>query len=95
MTDDQESWKQLVDAAKKAGAGKPVHGETSAPEGFVAQMRTTRKKLWLIAKTVLWRRWSLVAVAVAVVLYLLAHLLLKPDPSPSIVPPEPPNPISP
>lgn len=95
MTNDQESWKQLVDAARKAGAGKPVSGEASAPEGFVEQVRTARKKLWLFARTVLWRRWALVAVAVAVILYLVAHLLFQPDPSPSIVPPEPPHPISP
>jgi hypothetical protein len=96
MTDDeQEPWKSLVKAARKAGAGKHAPPETPAPKGFVPHLRAVRKKLWILAKTTLWRRWALVAVAVAAVLYLLAVILLKSDPAPSITPPEPPNPISP
>ena len=93
---DEESWKQLVSAARKVGAGKPAARQSLvAPASFVAHMRSVRKTLWAFARTVLWRRWSLVAIAVAVLLYLIAYLVLKPEPTLSIPPPEPPHPLSP
>jgi hypothetical protein len=57
-------------------------------------MRTMRASLWTLAVTLLWRKWSLVAILVAVILYLVACLLLKSEPSPAIPTPEPPNPVS-
>jgi hypothetical protein len=37
-----------------------------------------RAGLWAIAKAVFWRRWSLVAVVVAALVYLLCELLIAP-----------------
>ena len=93
--DNQAPWQSLVKAAQEAGAGEPPEREENAPEGFVARMRLLRKTLWTFAKSYLWRRWSLFAVIVALVLYLIAYLLLKADPPPSITPPQLPSPLSP
>jgi hypothetical protein len=93
--DDDETWNQLVNAAKQVGAGKTGIEERSAPQRFVAHMRKVRGTLWDLAKALLWRRWSLIAIVVACVLYLIAYLLLKQDPAPVIPTPQPPNPLSP
>ena len=93
--DDKQPWNQLVDAAKKVGAGRPPPPGSPTPEAFVSRIRTMRQSLWSLARTILWRRWSLIAIVVAAILYLVAHLLLKPDPEPSIPTPEPPSPLAP
>lgn len=92
--DSEEPWNRLAKAARTARAGEPPDLPLRAPEGFVSRMRVTRERLWTFAKTYLWRRWSLIAVAVALFLYLVAHLILKEDPAPTISPPQPPTPLS-
>lgn len=92
---DHESWNQLLGAAKRAGSGQPPGPEGAAPPTVVSRLRELRKTLWVFARTVLWRRWSVFAIVVAALLYLLAYLLLKPDPEPSIQAPQPPTPLSP
>lgn len=93
--DDRESWDNIVKLAKQAGAGKNGPGDTTAPQRFVAHMRQVRRSLWDLAKALLWRRLSLVAMVVALVLYLIARLILSQDPAPSIPTPHPPSPLSP
>ena len=92
--DEPESWSQLVNLAKKAGAGKPGTAKATASKQFISHMRIVRHSLWSLAKTLLWRRLSLVAVIVALVLYLIARLLLGQDPAPTIPTPQPPTPLS-
>ena len=92
--DDDQSWNELLGAIKKAGAGQPAAGPDAAPPTFVSRMRKMRETLWLVARTLLWRRWSLVAIAVALIIYLVAYLVLKEDPAPTIPPPQPPSPLS-
>lgn len=95
MTDDkQDSWNKLVDTAKHLDATGSA-AEVPAPEGFVARMRSVRKSLWSLARTLLWRRWSLVAIVVAALLYLLVYLFFRPDPTPTIPTPQPPTPLAP
>jgi hypothetical protein len=89
-----DSWNRLLKAAKKSGAGTESGRDSSPPDDFVSRMRSARKALWGLARTLLWRRWSLVAIAVAAALYLIVWLVLKDDPAPLIPPPEPPNPLS-
>ena len=97
MTQDnsEEPWKRLVEAARETGAADGPQSAPPPPDGFVAGVRTVRRKLWKFAKSYLWRKWSLAAIAVALLLYLVAYLILKQDPPPSISPPEPPSPVSP
>lgn len=88
---DQSPWNRLVSASRPASENND--GE-HPPEGFVAHMRKVRGDLWGFARTLLWRRGSLIAIVVALLLYLLAHFFLKSDPAPSVTPPKPRNPIS-
>ena len=92
--DDQEdAWRKLVTASKAVGAGQ-TEGDVSASKSFVSSVRNARQALWKFAKVLLWRRLSIVAIIVAAILYLLAHLFLKKEDSPSIDIPEPPTPLS-
>lgn len=85
-------WDEILRAAREAGVGRvATPAETTAPERFVARVRTMRAGLWALAKALFWRRWSLVAAVVAALLYLVAHLLLRPDPPRSIPTPVPPT----
>lgn len=93
--DDQDAWTRLLGEAKKSGAGQPGRRETGDPSSFVVRMRTARENLWVFAKTILWRRWSLIAIAVALLLYLIAYLVLGPAAPPSIPTPDPPRPLTP
>jgi len=92
--DDRESWNRLVNLAKQVGAGKTNADQATAPQRFVSHMRKVRSSLWALAKALLWRRLSLIAIIVAFVLYLIARLLLGQDPAPSIPTPQPPIPLS-
>ena len=96
MNDESDQpWKELVKAAQKARAKAPDEEAPAPPPNFVSRMREMRRSLWRMARTILWRRWSLVAIVIALLLYLVAYLILRPDPAPTIPPPAPPNPLSP
>ena len=93
-TDDQEdAWRKLVTASRAAGAGK-IEEDAVASKSVVSSIRKARETLWKVAKVLLWRRWSIVAILVAALLYLLAYLFLKKEEAPSIDIPEPPTPLS-
>ena len=57
-------------------------------------MRSMRKDLWTLARTLLWRRWSLIAMIIAILAYLLVYLFLREEREPSITPPKPPHLLS-
>ena len=89
-------WDEILHAAREAGVGRAAAAPpAAAPERFVARVRAMRAGLWALAKALFWRRWSLVAVAIAALLYLVVHLLLRPDPPRSIPTPVPPTPLAP
>jgi hypothetical protein len=92
--DDDDSWSRLVRVAKRSGAGKGSHRTPMVSPLIINRMRELRQNLWVLAKTMVWRRWSLVALAVAVALYLLAFFLLREKAPTSIPPPDPPHPLS-
>lgn len=95
MNDEpDEPWKQLVQAARKSRAEAPPEHDATAPPQFVTRIRTMRKSLWRIARTILWRRWSLVAIVLAILTYLIVYLVLDRAPTPAIPTPEPPDPRS-
>ena len=97
-TNKGNQWKRLVNAARDAGATSGEEPSDAAPSTFVSRVITLRAGLWKFARTVLWRRWSLVAALLALLLYLLFFLILKsapPNQAPSTTPltlPQPPNP---
>ena len=95
--DQENAWKRLVDAAKESGATGEDLAEEPAPSGFVGRVVAMREGLWKFARTILWRRWSLVAALIAIVLYLLFYFVMKsnpptPDPAPTPSYPLPPAP---
>ena len=95
--DQENAWNRLVGAAKDAGAAGDDEPIEAAPSGFVKRVITMREGLWLFAKTVLWRRWSLAAAVIAIILYLVFYFVMKANPpesapatNPSLpLPPEP------
>lgn len=81
-------WNRLVDAARKVGAtseGSPTPKVTSS---FVSNVVAMRKGLWGLARTILWRRWSLIAALLAITIYMTFFFLLKsrPPSSPTLPP---------
>lgn len=92
---EENAWKKLLSAAKEVDAATKPTPDAAPPDGFIPRMRLMREGLWTMAKTLFWRRWSLVAVIIALALYGLARLLLQPEPTPSISPPAPPTPLKP
>jgi hypothetical protein len=95
--DPENPWTRFVDAAKDAGATEDDASVEAAPSGFVKRVIAMREGLWKFAKTILWRRWSLVAALLAIVLYLTLYFVMKsnpptPDPAPTPTLPLPPEP---
>ena len=92
-------WNRLLGAAKEAGATEDDSPVEEAPSGFVKRMISMQEGLWKFAKTILWRRWSLVAALLAIALYLTLYFVMKsnpptPAPAPQLAPtfPLPPAP---
>jgi hypothetical protein len=75
--DKENQWRRLVDAAKDAGATTGEDQHDAAPSTFVSGVITLKEGLWKFARTVLWRRWSLVAALLALLLYLTFFLILR------------------
>tara|TARA_B100000459_G_scaffold88189_1_gene49606 strand:- start:474 stop:779 length:306 start_codon:yes stop_codon:yes gene_type:complete len=94
----ENQWSRLVDAARDAGATTREEQHDAAPSTFISQIITLKEGLWKFARTVLWRRWSLVAALLALLLYLSLFLILRstsPSSAPSTAPltlPQPPDP---
>ena len=85
----ENQWSRLVDAARDAGATTREEQHDAAPSTFISRVITLRKGLWKFARTVLWRRWSLVAALLALLLYLTFFLVLRSFSPNSIQSPEP------
>ena len=69
-------WNRLVDAAREAGVNS--NEETKkASSSFVSSVVAMQKGLWVFARTILWRRWSLFAALLAIAVYLSFFFLMK------------------
>jgi len=84
------SWIELVRKAGTTGS-KAETPDMHPPEIFVSRVRAMRSRLWEYARLLLWRRWSLILLAVAVLGYLLAQTMLRPDSTRVIPVPSPPK----
>lgn len=88
MDEPDKAWKRLVDAARAAPAeAAPEH---RAPDGFAARLVGLRDRIIALARTLLWRRWSLVAALLAAVVYLGVLLVARCDRGPILEPPDDP-----
>ena len=81
-------WNRLVDAAREAGATSKEEAN-KASSSFVSSVVAMQQGLWDFARTILWRRWSLVAALLAIAVYLTFFFLIKSRPSPRNIPPAP------
>lgn len=89
--EEDPSWSKLAETVRRLDSGQDSDPPPKAPADFVSRIRSKRRELWDLARTLLWRRWSLIAVFIAIVAYLLVNFLLKKDREPSITPPKPPH----
>ena len=88
--DPENEWNKLVRSAKDIGAADGDEaGGREAPSGFVSRVVKLREDLWLMAKTLVWRRWLLVAAGAAFVVLIVVFVFLKlnpPDDAPPAIP---------
>jgi len=82
MNEPEESWKKLVEAARKA----PPEPETPPPAGFASRVVALRDAIAAFARTLLWRRWSVLAALACLALFLAVLVVTKcsPDTRPLI-----------
>jgi len=66
MTEPEESWKKLVEAARKA----PPEPESPPPPDFASRVVALRDAIAAFARTLLWRRWSVLVALGCLVLFL-------------------------
>ena len=88
---EDKAWSKLAETARRLGSGQDSAPLRTAPADFVSRIRSRRRELWDLARTLLWRRWSLIAVIIAIVAYLLVNFSLRKDREPTITPPRPPH----
>ncbi len=89
--DKNNQWSRLIDAAREAGATTENEDSSKdhASSTFVSGVITMRKGLWKFARTVLWRRWSLIVALLAIALYLIFYFTMTPDTPGQNATPEP------
>ena len=80
MPKEKNHWDQLVNAARDARASDPTPEDDRPSHDFLSRMAKMRHRLWKIARTILWRRWSLFAALGAIILYLVVYFVLKSSP---------------
>ena len=95
-----EKWQRLLDAAKASASGEPAAGSQrrgeSAPEEFSATLIGRLRTLHASLSS--WKRWSLIAGLISLLVFLASLIYLKLRPThhegPMIAPPrlEIPNP---
>ena len=73
MTEPEESWKKLVEAARKA----PSEPEAPPPEGFASRVVALRDAIVAFARTMLWRRWSVLVALGCLALFLAVLAVAK------------------
>lgn len=90
MSDPEQSWQKLVDAARKAPP--PTEAPRPTSPGFANRIITMRDSIAAFVRTMAWQRWSvLVALACGVIfLVVLAVTRCSGSPRPLIEPPSQP-----
>jgi len=75
MNDPEESWKKLVEAARKA----PPESESAPPPpaGFASRVLGLRDTIAAFARTLLWRRWSVLVALCCLALFLTVLAVTK------------------
>ncbi len=85
MSEPEEDWKKLLNASKPA-LKDPGTKMSDAPPPRIGTLRETVRSL-LLALT--WRRWSLLAALLAMILLITLFLLRERPQDPTLIEPEP------
>lgn len=90
MSDPEQSWQKLVDAARKAPS--PPAPEQPASPGFASRIISMREAIAGFARTLAWQRWSVIVALLcgAILLGVFALTRCGEKPRPLIDPPSPP-----
>ena len=88
MTKPDHRWDKLVKAAQKSPPAEP---EEKLPPGFVSRIVGLRDAIAAFARTLAWRRWSVLTaiLSAGILLIVFAVTRCDDDPDPLIAPPEP------
>lgn len=88
MNDPEQRWRKLAAAARRGGPG-PDPGHAAPPPGFAARIVALRDVVIAFARTLLWRRWAVIAALLcgAALLAVLAATRCGGRPRPLIEPP--------
>jgi hypothetical protein len=92
MSDPEQSWQKLVDAARKAPA--PPESQQPVSSGFTSRIISMRDSIAGFARTLAWQRWSVIVALLCAVILLavLAVTRCGGEPRPLIDPPAQPLP---
>jgi len=90
MSDPEQSWQKLVDAARKAPS--PPEPERPTSPGFASRIISMRDAIAAFARTMAWQRWSVIVALLcgAILLGVFAITRCADEPRPLIDPPTPP-----
>ena len=88
MQNPHHRWEKLVKAARKAPPPEP---DVQLPPGLVSRIIGLRNAIAAFARTLAWRRWSVLAALLAAVLLATVFVLTRcrDESAPLILPPEP------
>ena len=88
MKPEDDPWKRLVDATKTA----PVDEDESHEDATEVNVKNLRENVQALLLTLTWSRWSLLAAAIAGLVFLIFYLTREPSsPRPPIIPTESPD----
>jgi len=73
MNNPEESWKKLVEAARKA----PPESTAPPPAEFASRVLALRDTIAAFARTLLWRRWSVLVALCCLALFLAVLAVTK------------------
>ncbi|MEI6675169.1 MAG: hypothetical protein WCO57_08340 [Verrucomicrobiota bacterium] len=71
MNDPQQNWQKLVAAARRANP--PPVGVKPVPPGFASRIVAMRESIIVLARVLLWRRWS---VSIAILCFVICVVIL-------------------
>ena len=92
MSDSEQNWQKLVDAARRAPT--PAEPEQPTPDGFASRIISMRDAIAGFARTMAWQRWSVIVALLcgAILLAVFAITRCADEPRPLIDPPSQPLP---
>jgi transposase-like protein len=91
-----DPWRRLLKAGARPAEAMPS-AATTPPPRLLDALRHQRAELWRIARTLIWRKWSLLLAVAAILAYMavLVHHKSMESPASAIPRPETPSLLQP